>query len=258
MHGANKSEEQHRRDICTVGYWLHQIGFVAATDGNVSVRLDVHRVLTTPTGISKGMMRSEDMVITDYCGNKISGRRESSSELAMHLLIYRLRPDVNAVCHAHPVTATGYAAAGLALDRALLSEAVVALGSVPLAQYGTPGTSELTDSIEPLVPSHDAILLANHGVVTYGADLLTAYYRMETVEHFARVALVTELLQRQVLLSRSAVEKLLMARARYGIQTAATAPPVSSDSPEAEHAGLCQREVEELADKVMRSDRFRH
>ena len=138
----------------------------------------------------------------------------------MHLLIYRHRPDVNAVCHAHPPVATGYAAAGIPLNKALLCELVLSLGCVPVAPYGTPGTPELADSIEPFVDGYDAILLANHGVVTYGHDLLTAFFRMETTEHFARVALVTEMLGKQVLLSSGDVEKLVAARARYGLQTA--------------------------------------
>lgn len=257
-HGALKSEAEHRRDICAVGRRFHQQNFVAATDGNISLRLDSHRVLTSPTGVSKGMMMPEDLVITDFAGNKVSGSRNPSSELAMHLLIYRMRPDVNAVCHAHPITATGYAAAGLPLDKALLSEAVIGLGTVPLAQYGTPGTAELTDSIEPFVQSHDAILLANHGVVTCGVDLLTAYYRIETVEHFARVALVTELLHKQVLLSRKDVDKLLIARARYGIETAAVGCPITSDSSEPDRIPLTRRELESLVEDAIRNDRLRH
>jgi len=253
-----KSEDEHRRDICAVGRWLRERDFVAATDGNISVRLDGERVLASPTGISKGMMSPEDLVVTDYSGKKISGGREASSELKMHLLIYRLRGDVNAICHAHPVTATGFAAAGVALDRALLCEAVVHLGSVPLARYGTPGTCELTEALEPLVPSHDAILMANHGVVTYGADLLGAYYRMETVEHFARVALVTELLHKQKLLSRRDVEKLLRARERYGIETAARSAPITSDSPEGKRIPLSRRELESLVEEAVRGERFRH
>ena len=121
-----------------------------------------------------------------------------------------------------PPTATGYAAAGIPLNKALLSELVLALGCIPVARYGTPGTPELSEALEPLVQSYDAILMANHGVVTYGQDLLTAFFRMETIEHFARVSLVTELLGKQVLLSGGDVEKLLAARARYGVQTASS------------------------------------
>ena len=257
-HGALKHEDEHRQDICVAGRWLHEAGFVAATDGNISLRLDAGRLLTSPSGISKGVMRPEDLVITDFSGNKLSGTGKPSSELAMHLLIYRLRPDINAVCHAHPVTATGYAAAGMALDKALVSEAIIAVGTVPLAQYGTPGTSELADSIKPFVRSHDAILLANHGVVTYGTDLLTAYYRMETVEHFARIALVTELLNKQTLLSQTDVKKLLGARARYGIETPADCAPITAESPEAERGPLGRHKIATLVQQAIRSDRFRH
>jgi L-fuculose-phosphate aldolase len=212
--GNAKTEGAHRREICTAGRWIHARHFAPATDGNISVRLKSSRVLTTPTCLSKGMMTPNDLVITDMQGRPLSGERPPSTELAMHLLIYRLRPDVYAICHAHPPIATGFAAAGLPLDKAILSEAVFSLGCVPLAPYGTPGTTELCDSIEPLIRNYDAILLANHGVVTYGPDLLTAFFRMETVEHFAQVSLVTQLLGKQTELSAANVDKLLAARAR--------------------------------------------
>jgi L-fuculose-phosphate aldolase len=178
----------------------------------------------------------------------------------MHLLIYRLRPDVNAVCHAHPPTATGYAAAGIPLNKALLCELVIALGCVPVARYGTPGTSELTAAIEPLVHGHDAILMANHGVVTSGPDLLSAFYRMETTEHFARVSLVTELLGKQMLLSGGDVEKLMAARARYGTHSAPAASlegPVTCDSAETERVTLTRRELDLLIDEAVQKDRSR-
>jgi L-fuculose-phosphate aldolase len=265
--GAVKSEDEHRRDICTVGRWFHERGYVAATDGNISVRLDPRRVLTSPTGISKGMMAPDDLVITDLQGKKLSGRRTPSSEIAMHLLIYRRRPDVYAICHAHPPVATGYAAAGLALNKALISEVVLALSCIPVAPYGTPGTPELTETLEPLVANYDAILMANHGVVTYGPDLLTAFFRMETTEHFARVSLVTELLGKQVLLSSEDVGKLLAARARYGVTTAAQVSaecPVTAESgigPEASGVGeqitLSRAELEALIEEAVRHDRTR-
>jgi L-fuculose-phosphate aldolase len=258
--GALKGEDEHRRDMCAVGGWIHVRGYVAATDGNISLRLDPRRILTSPTGISKGMMTPDDLVITDLDGRKVSGRRNPSSELAMHLLIYRRRPDVNAVCHAHPPVATGYAAAGLPLNKALLSELVLSLGCIPVARYGTPGTNELTETIEPLVQNYDAILMANHGVVTYGPDLLTAFFRMETTEHFARVALVTELLGKQVLLSSGDVEKLLAARARYGLQTTAPAGPecpVTSEAAEPDRVTLTRQELEALVEEAVRKDRAR-
>ncbi len=209
------TEDQLREQIVEIGRWIHRLGFVAAYDGNISARLDNHRILSTPTTISKGMMAIDDLVVVDEEGRKISGRRNVTSEIAMHLLIYRRRPDVQAVVHAHPPTATGYAAAGLSLNKALISEVVLSLGCIPLAAYGTPGTPELTEALAPLVSSYDAILMANHGVVTCGADLMQAYFRMETVEHFAKISLVTELLGRQVLLSESDVDKLVAARQKY-------------------------------------------
>ena len=261
--GVLKSEDEHRREICTAGRWIHGRAFVASTDGNISVRLDARRVLTSPTGMSKGLMVPDDLVISDMKGRKLSGRREASSELAMHLLIYNRRPDVHAVCHAHPPIATAHAAAGIALDKALLSELVIALGCIPIAQYGTPGTPELSNALEPLVQHYDAILLANHGVVTCGPDLLSAFFRMETVEHFAQVSLAAELLGKQVLLSGRDVEKLLAARARYGTTTASTvssACPVTSDgiqdaADKPERISVTREELEALIEEAVRKDR---
>lgn len=205
---------------------IHERGYVAATDGNLSVRLDSKRILVTPTSMCKGMMATSDLVTVDLTGEKLSGRRNVSSEIAMHLLIYKLRPDIKAVVHAHPPTATGYAAAGLPLNEALISEVVICLGAIPLAKYGTPGTPELTDALEPLIPQYDAILMSNHGVVTYGEDLLGAYMKMETVEHFAKVALVAHQLGRQQLLSHEEVEKLLAVRRKYAaVNSMAPMPP---------------------------------
>jgi L-fuculose-phosphate aldolase len=194
---------------------LHERGFVAATDGNLSVRLDQNRVLSTPTCMSKGGMRPSDMVIVDLEGRLLSGRRRVSSEIAMHLLIYRLRPDVHGIVHAHPPTATGFAAAGVPLNQPLVCEVVIGLGSIPLAKYGTPGTPELTEALEPLVPHFDAILMSNHGVVAYGTDLDQAYMKMETVEHFARIALVTHQLGHQQPLGAEEVKKLVVVREKY-------------------------------------------
>src|SRR5713226_9527279 len=134
-----KTEDELRREIVEIGQWVHRLGFVSGYDGNISARLDSHRILSSPTTISKGMMQVDDLVVCDYEGKKITGRRNVTSEIAMHLLIYKRRPDVHAVVHAHPPTATGYAAAGLSLNKALVSEVVLSLGCVPLARYGTPG-----------------------------------------------------------------------------------------------------------------------
>ncbi len=210
-----KSEQQHREEIVRFGRLLHQTGLVAATDGNLSVRLADGNILCTPTLMSKGLMEADDLVVVDPHGHKLHGARNVSSEIGMHLLIYRRRHDVGGVVHAHPPTATGFAAAGMALDRALCAELIVTLGSVPLASYETPGTPELAEALAPLVAEHDAILMANHGVVTCGADLLNAYMNMETVEHFAKIALVTHLLGKQQTLSDHHVDKLREIRTKY-------------------------------------------
>jgi len=208
------SDLEFRREIVRIGRMLHEKGFIAAMDGNISVRLNDYTVLSTPTCMSKGMLNEEDLVTVDMRGKKLSGFREVSSEIAMHLMIYRVRPDIGAVVHAHPPTATGFAAAGRALDEALVSEIVISLGSVPLAEYGTPGTEELCDNIEPYVEENDAVLMANHGVVTYGDDLLRAYMNMETVEHFAKISLVAHQLGTKRTLSEERVRSLIDIRNR--------------------------------------------
>jgi L-fuculose-phosphate aldolase len=222
-----RSERRHRQEVVYYGARLHQCGFVAATDGNLSVRLDDRRILATPTSMSKGMMRPSDLVVVDLNGRKLSGRRDVSSEIAMHLLIYKLRPDIRGVVHAHPPTATGFAASGLSLTQPLVCELIVGLGCVPLARYGTPGTPELSESLEPLIPQYDAILMANHGVVAYGEDLAHAYMKMETVEHFARIALVAHLLGQEKPLGDEEIAKLMRAREAYpGARSAAPMPPM--------------------------------
>lgn len=226
------SDHRHRRAIVEFGAQLHANRFVAATDGNLSVRLDENRLLVTPTCISKGRMRASDLVTVDLAGKRLAGKRHVSSELGMHLLIYRLRPDVGAIVHAHPPTATGFAASGLGLSSPLVCEVVVGLGSIPLARYGTPGTAELAEALEPLIPGHDAILMANHGVVTYGTSLESAYMKMETVEHFAKIALVTHLLGQAQPLGEKEVEKLHEVRHRYimgGLSAQARRPVVVDD-----------------------------
>jgi len=219
------SERKHREEIVRYGRMLHGRGFVAAMDGNLSVRLDSTRLLVTPTGVSKGAMRPADLVVVDLEGKQVAGRRSVTSEIGMHLLIYRMRPNVRAIVHAHPPTATGFAAAGMALTEPLVCEVVIGLGCIPLARYGTPGTSELAQTLEPFVPNYDAILMSNHGVVAYADTLEHAYMKMETVEHFAQIALVTHLLGRQQPLKEGEVEKLLLARVKYfGAKTAASMP----------------------------------
>src|SRR5512133_591000 len=220
-----KTEREYRDDICQIGRLVFQKGWVAANDGNITIRLDTDRILATPTGVCKGMMQPDDLIIVDMKGNKISGRLKGTSEIAMHTTVYGLRPDIRAVVHAHPPVATGYATAGRTLNLALLPEVVIGLGCVPLADYGLPGTDALTAPMLPLIPKYDALMMANHGAVCYGEDVFKAYFKMETMEHFARIQLVAELLGGPKVLPRQEVDKLLDSRTRYGAKAASAGEP---------------------------------
>ena len=194
---------------------MYERSYVVSSDGNVSVRLDDGRILATPTMTCKGRMTDELIAITDIEGRQLNDSR-ASSELAMHLLIYRERPDVKAVCHAHPPHGTAFAVAGLAIDQPILSEVILTLGCVPLAEYGTPSTAELTDAMRPLVKHHNALLMANHGAVAYGADLWQAFDRLETLEHTAKIAILSRVLGGSKNLSPDAIEKLINVREAAG------------------------------------------
>ena len=251
-----KQEFILRRAICEVGKLLYDRKLVVATDGNISIRLDQDRVLCTPTQVCKGMMQADDMIVCDMQGKKISGTRERTSEIMMHLTVYNLRPDIRSVVHAHPPVATGYAAAGRSLNLALLPEVVIGLGCVPLAGYGLPGTPELTDPMLPLIPKYEALLMGNHGAVCYGEDLYKAFFRMETVEHFARISLVTELLGGAQVLPKLEVDKLLEARARYGITTRAgleAGCPLAAEELGRERFYVTREELVALVDEAMRA-----
>lgn len=220
---ANEKEQRER--IVEIGRLVYQKGWVAANDGNITVRLGPDRMLATPTGISKGMMRPDDLIICDLEGKKLEGRRERTTEILMHTTIYAMRPDVQSVVHAHPPVATGFAVAGRSLNLALLPEVIIGLGCIPLAGYGLPGTPELTEELKPYIPSYDALLMANHGAVCYGEDLEKAFFKMETLEHFARITLVAELLGGPRVLPRTEVDKLFDSRSRYGIKSRAGVEP---------------------------------
>lgn len=210
------SERELRETICEIGRMLYDRGFVAGGDGNISARLADGTLLATPTMVCKGRMTPDMIVRTDAAGKALAGQGRPSSELAMHLEIYRLRADVKGIVHAHPPTATGFAVAGIALDRALLSEVVLTLGCIPLTQYGTPSTNELVDALTPFIPAHDALLLANHGAVAYGPDMETALSNMETLEHFAKISLVAHQLGGANQLPAAAVAKLVEVREKAG------------------------------------------
>ncbi len=253
-----KSEPEYRQQIVDIGKLVYQKGWVAANDGNISIRLDRNKVLCTCTGISKGMMTPDDLILCDLDGNKLEGSRERTSEIAMHLTIYQMRPDVMAVVHAHPPVATGFAVAGRPLNQALLPEVILGLGCVPLAQYGLPGTPALTQDMLQYIPKYEAILMSNHGLVCYGEDVYKAYFRMETVEHFARITLVAELLGGPKVLPKREVDKLFESRSRYGISSRSSMEPgcpvVAEDVGERkERFEVTREELIALVDEALRA-----
>ena len=185
-----------KEQICDVCHKMWQQGWVAANDGNVSVRLGDGTFLATPTGISKSFITPDKLVRIDGLGTVLEAEEgyKPSSEIKMHLCCYQERDDVGAVVHAHPPTATGFAVAHLDMDRYTMIESIIAVGSVPVTPYGTPSTEEVPNAIRPYLQEHDVMLLENHGALTVGADLITAYYRMETLELWAKISLVAHLL----------------------------------------------------------------
>lgn len=215
IDGAFGIERSLRGELVQFSRWLSRLGFTPGTSGNLSVRLDENRLLITPTGMSKYLLKSSDMVIVDLHGRLLSGTRKVTSEAGMHLTIYHLRPDVEAVIHCHPPVATAFACSGRALDEILCQEAVMTLGIVPLAMYATTGTDEVAASLVPFIPEHEAILMANHGAVSYGKTLLEAFQRMETVEHLAQVGLVAHQLGTAMPLCAARVQELHQAKANY-------------------------------------------
>jgi len=183
------NEWELKKLFVELGRRIWERNYVAANDGNMTVRLNDRELLTTPTGISKGYMTTDMIIKVDYNGKVISGNANyrPSSEVKMHIDVYNERPDIHAVVHAHPPFATSFAVAGIPLDKCVLPEAIIVIGAVPIAKYGLPSTDELPDNIRPHIKQNDVILLENHGALTLGPDLLTAYHRMETLEHTANI-----------------------------------------------------------------------
>lgn len=206
-----------RREIVDVCKRLYDRGLIAGPDGNVSVRIGDDRILVTPAGMSKVDVRPDDLVEVTLGGQARRGRGRASSEIAVHLRLYARRPDVRAVVHAHPPTATGFAVAGESFMACVLPEVIFQVGWVPLVPYATPGTAALADQFEPFLMQHDAFLMANHGAVTCGPTLLIAHQRMESVEHAARILLTARLVGRVNTLDASQVQALVEARGRAGL-----------------------------------------
>jgi L-fuculose-phosphate aldolase len=219
MGGFTMNENEIKNQICDICGKMWQLGWVAANDGNVSVKLGGDCFLATPTGISKSFITPDKLVKINAKGEVIEGADgfRPSSEIKMHLRCYEQRDDVGAVIHAHPPVATGYAVANKALDGYTMIEAVIAIGSVPVTPYGTPSTYEVPDAITPYLQEHDVMLLQNHGALTVGSDLLTAYYRMETLELWAKISLNAHLLGGAQEISRGNIDRLCGMRTQYGV-----------------------------------------
>jgi L-fuculose-phosphate aldolase len=207
-------QKELRKELVFFGRMLHKRHYVSGCDGNLSVRLDTDQILTTPTGMCKALLKPEHMVLVDLKGSLLAGSFQPSSEIQMHLTIYKKRPDIRAVVHAHPYVATGIGCAGIGLTEPICSELVLTLGEIPLAPYAMPGTSAVSDSLAPFIEDHEAILMQNHGVVAYDRTLSQAYMNMETVEHSARIMLVSKLMGSQKPLNADQVCQLLDLKAK--------------------------------------------
>ena len=208
--------QEEREAVCRVGRLLYDRGYVAANDGNISVKVADNRLLITPSGVSKGRMTPEMLLVTDMDGTVIEGDRHPTSEGKMHLEVYRGRPDVNAVVHAHPPVSTAFAVCRRGLETPYLSELVAGLGQVPCTtSFAMLSTEEVPESVRPYLADHNALLLANHGALAWGGDLWEAFDRLETVEHTAKIVLNAQLLGGGVPLTEEEVERLQSLRGMY-------------------------------------------
>lgn len=231
------SDFEAKNAIIDIGRRMYTRGFVAANDGNISCKVGPGTIWATPTGVSKGFMKPEMLVKLDLSGKILQGSSRPSSEIKMHLRVYKENPAIMAVTHAHPPIATAFAVAGIGLEKPILTEGVTTLGVVPVAKYATPGTQEVPDSIAPFVNSYNAVLLSNHGALTWGKDVYESFYRLESVEYYASLLMYTgNIIGKQNALSCSQVQTLLDNRKNFGITTGGTPP--------------CAREATNLKDVI--------
>ena len=212
------SEKKAKKAILDIGQRMYVRNFVAANDGNISIRTGENEVWATPTGVSKGFMKKKMLVKVDLEGNVLEGTKKPSSELKMHLRAYQENPELLSVCHAHPPICTCFAIAGIPLDVPVLAEAVITLGDVPVAPYAELGSKEVPEVIAPYCHTHNGVLLANHGAVTWAEDPYSAYYRLESMEYYANILMITgKILKEQNTLTEEQVERLLAMREKFGI-----------------------------------------
>lgn len=213
------SKKQAKKAILDIGKRMYKAGFVAANDGNISVKVGDNEIVATPTGVSKGFMTKESLVLLDLDGQIIKGEGKPSSEIKMHLRAYKENPYIKSVVHAHPLVSTAFGIAGEELDAPILAEAVLSLGNVPVLQYATLGSEQIPEGIAPYCNSHNGVILANHGVVTWGDNPYAAYYRLESIEYYAKMTLLTKyIIGNQNLLPKDEVMKLIKMRDKFGIR----------------------------------------
>ncbi|MCK5129067.1 MAG: class II aldolase/adducin family protein [Clostridiales bacterium] len=212
-------ERKLRRKICDIGQKLYDKGFVVGNDGNISVRINETEILVTPTGISKGYMKPKCLVKMDLDGNIIGGKSKPSTEVKMHIKAYQLNPNINAVVHAHPPISTAFAVARVPMERPVLAESVINIGIVPVANFAFPGTQGVPDSIIPYVKDYNAVLLANHGLLTWGNDLKQAYFRLESVEQFGRILMLLKQIGTPYEFNAQEIDELMKIRKGLGIES---------------------------------------
>ena len=214
------TEYELKKQICEIGKRIYDRGMVASNDGNISVKLNDNEFLCTPTGVSKGFMTPEYICKVDANGKVIQANPgfKPSSEIKMHMRVYRERPDVTSVVHAHPLYATSFAIAGIPLTEPIMPEAVIALGCVPIAEYGTPSTEEIPDAISKYLQHYDAVLLANHGALSFSDSLLSAYHKMESLEFYAQLLYQAKVLGGPKQLTESQVQRLYEIRRQFGMK----------------------------------------
>lgn len=212
-------DKEAKKLIIEVGQRMYVRNFVAANDGNISVKVGDNEVWATPTGVSKGFMKKKMLVKVDLDGNILEGENKPSSELKMHLRAYKENPDIQSVCHAHPPICTAFSIAGVPLDTPVLAEAIITLGDVPILPYAELGSNEVPDSIAPYTHTHNGVILGNHGVVTWAEDPMSAYYRLESMEYYANILMLTDkILGNQNVLNAEQVEALIAMRSKFGIK----------------------------------------
>ncbi|MGB5823320.1 MAG: class II aldolase/adducin family protein [Proteocatella sp.] len=247
------SEYEIKKEICEIGRRIYNKGMVAANDGNISVKLNDREYLCTPTGVSKGFMTPEYICKVDAEGNVLQANKgyKPSSEIKMHMRVYKERADVNSVVHAHPMYATSFAIAGIPLKQPIMPEAVIALGEVPIAEYGTPSTVEIPDAVSKYLQDYDAVLLENHGALTYADSLLGAYHKMEQVEFYAQLLYQSKQLGGPKEIPRKEVEKLYSMRKDYGLTGRHPGDKMVPSEPKNEDM------VAEIAKKIMEELKLR-